>query len=133
MTMFLTNVMSAEVELAGGLPNWFQLTGHKICRETAYACTPDALCDSGEENLIVGAKLVGVHDADEEIETQDPRFNNPDEPGFGVVKLNDGSYRMYLEVNRAEYVLFRFLARNEAGEEYDAENDPISNYRKPYR
>jgi hypothetical protein len=130
MTMFLMNTMSAEVEPTGGLKGWFQLTGHKICRETAYADVADVLGDVADD-VVHGAKIVGIHDADEEIEQQDPRFNDPDEPGFGVVKLGDGTYRMYLAVNRAEYVMFRHLAKNEAGEEADPANDPISDYRKP--
>lgn len=131
MTMFLMNTVSAEVEPAGPLKNWFQLTGHKILREN-YPEASEVLNEFRDQGaLVLGAKLVGVHDQDDEIERDDPRFNNPEEPGFGVVQLGDGTYRMYLAVNQAEYALFRFLVRNEGGEEADVQFDPISNYQKP--
>ena len=132
MTMFLMNLMSAEVEPTGGLPNWFQLTGHKIFRETAFSDAAEALFEN-EDRVIPDAKIVGIHDFDEGIADRDPRFTDPDEPGFGVVKMRDGTYRMYLSCNRAEYVLFRFLARNESGEQYDALKDPITDYQKPFQ
>lgn len=128
MTMFLMNTVQAEVEPVLGQAGWFQLNGKGIlremqpCEELLNECR-----DLG--SLVDGAKLLGLHDVDSDIERQDPRFNDEDEPGFGVVK-HDAGYTMYLSCNRAEYVLFRFLVPMSGGEKFDTEYDDISNYRK---
>ena len=129
MTMFIMNTIQAEVEPVPGQPGWFQLTGKRIQRENMdpFELLQDLI---GQDSLIPGAKLLGVHDFDEEICDKDPRFNDDEEPGFGVAKENDGTYTMYLACNRAEYALFRFLVPNTSGEQDDNEIDPISTYRK---
>lgn len=61
----------------------------------------------------------------------DPRFNHEnheDRASFFVyTDPHDGRTYMLLAVNQAEYVLFRFLAPHESGE--DEDYDPIENYR----
>lgn len=128
MTMFLLNTVQAEVEPVPGQPGWFQLTGKGIARDWE-PCEELLIGNRELGNLIEGARLLGLHNVDDDIEDQDPRFNDEDAPGFGVVKHNSG-YTMYLACNRAEYVLIRFLAPNVGGEAADREWDDISNYRK---
>jgi hypothetical protein len=127
--MFLMNTISAEVEPVPGQPGWFQLTGKKILRHTDDPT--DLLQELTEyEILVPDAKLLGVHDFDEEIDYKDPRFCDLDEPGFGVAKEKDGTFTAYLACNRAEFVFFRFVTPHEGGEQHEEEFDPISNYRK---
>lgn len=126
--MFLYNGMSAEVEPVPGRKGWFQLTGRHIERWTQpmEEATPEMA--NGPEDY--EAKVLGIHDVDPEISENDPRFNwenNEDRASFAVIKHRDGTYRMYLAVNQAEYALFRFLAPHEAID--DEEFDPMSNYR----
>lgn len=127
--MFLMNTIQAEVEPVPGQNGWYQLTGKKIQRE---GMDPTDLLNElrDDERLIPDAKLLGVHSFDEEIADRDPRFNDPDEPGFGVTKEEDGTYTMYLACNRAEYALFRFLVPMAGGEEMESQYDPMSDYRK---
>lgn len=127
MTMFLFKTIQGEVEPVPGQAGWFQLTGQKIVREP-MSCE-DILNDL-DEHVVRDAKLLGVHDFDEEIEYKDPRFAELDQPGFGVVKHEDGTYTAYLACNRAEYAFLRFVVPSEGGEAQDAEWDPISTYRK---
>lgn len=91
--MFLFNTIRGEVEPVPGQNGWFQLTGKKITREV-QPCE-DILNDL-EDAVIKDAKLFGVHDFDEGIECKDQRFNELDEPGFGIVKWDDNSYTAYL-------------------------------------
>jgi len=129
MTMFLYNLIQAEVEPVPGKEGWFQLTGKKILRNRMDPV--DMLNELAEyEVLVPDAKLLGVHDYDEEIEYKDPRFADLDEPGFGVAKEKDGTFTVYLACNRAEWVFFRFAIPDEGGPEADEEFDPISTYRK---
>lgn len=127
MTMFLFNTIRGEVEPVPGKDGWFQLTGKKITRE----CQPceDILHDI-DMIVVKDARLLGVHDFDEEIEYKDPRFNELDEPGFGVVKWDDNTYTAYLACNRPEYAFMRFVVPAEEGDAQDEEWDPISTYRK---
>lgn len=71
-----------------------------------------------------------MHDFNEEIEYKDSRFNELDEPGFGVMKWNDGTCTVYLACNRPKYAFLRFVVPAEEGGEQDAEWAPISTYRK---
>jgi hypothetical protein len=126
--MFLYNGMGAEVEPVPGKPGWFQLTGRHIERWTMPM--EEALPEMGVTEEDMKAKIVGIHDMDPEIAERDPRFNwenNEDNASFAVIKQRDGTYRMFLAVNQAEYVLFRFLAPHESVD--DDEYDPMSNYR----
>lgn len=129
MTMFLYNLIQAEVEPVPGQDGWFQLTGKKILRNGMDPV--DMLKELAEyEVLVPDAKLLGVHDYDEEIEYKDPRFADLDEPGFGVAKEKDGTFTAYLACNRAEWVFFRFAIPDESGPEVGEEFDPILTYRK---
>lgn len=126
--MFLYRGMSAEVEPVPRKNGWFQLTGRHIERWTMPM--EEALTDMGCTEADRQAKILGIHDADPELEAGDPRFNwenCQDNPSFAVIKQSDGTYRMYLAVNQAEYVLFRFLAPHESGD--DEAFDPMSDYR----
>lgn len=127
--MFLLNTIQAEVEPVPGQDGWFQLTGKRIFREHM---DPTELLEElrDDERLIPDAKLLGVHDIDEEIADMDPRFNDEEQPGFGVMKEEDGTFTAYLACNRAEYAFFRFLVPSTGGDEGDNEADPISIYRK---
>lgn len=126
--MFLYKGMSAEVEPVPGKRGWFQLTGRHIERWTMPM--EEALPQMGATQKDRGAKILGIHDADDEIAVADPRFNWENcesHPQFAVIKQADGTYRMYLAVNQAEYVLFRFLAPHEAKD--DEAFDPMCEYR----
>lgn len=127
--MFLMNTIQAEVEPVPGQDGWFQLTGKKIQREGMDPT--ELLCElRDDERLIPDAKLLGVHDVDEEIADMDPRFNDEEQPGFGVTKEEDGTYTAYLACNRAEYAFFRFLTPMAGGDEMESQYDPLSIYRK---
>jgi hypothetical protein len=127
--MFLYNGMRAEVEPVPKKKGWYQLTGKHIERWTMPV--EETAGDLHGVKLNFKARIVGIHDIDPEIELRDPRFNHEnheDRASFFVyTDPHDGRTYMLLAVNQAEYVLFRFLAPHESGE--DEDYDPIENYR----
>lgn len=121
--MYLINTIQAEVEPVPGQNGWYQLTGREIKRWTIPACdTAIELRDAGIQ-LHTDAKILGVHNVDEEIADGDPRFNeenDPEWPSFYV--YTDPKLRktfMMLDVNQAEYAILRFLVPHESGAECD--------------
>lgn len=131
--MFLFDGMRAEVEPVLGREGWYQLTGREICRWTHDV--GDTYTELTERDVEVNleARLMGVHSFSEEIEEEDPRFNyqnSPDNPSFFVYQdQKSGKTYMILQVNRAEYALFRFLCPHAEGPEIDNDWDPIDQYR----
>ena len=125
--MFIADTISAQVEPVPGKKGWFQLTGRKILRWHGEVA---GLLPWENQGVVKNPRIKGIHDYDEEIELRDPRFNHEnqlhDDPTFAVFKERDGTYTMALAVNRAEFVLLRFLCPHEAGAEGD---DPIGDYR----
>lgn len=130
--MFLFNNVAAQVEPVPGKTGWFQLTGRDIKRWSGDVGDHQPYRNEG---VVKNPKILGIHDFDEDIERHDPRFNHENgtdaqtgDTTFFVVKLQDGTYRMHLAVNRAEHVLLRFLCPH-VEVTGDTELDPIDGYR----
>jgi len=131
--MFLFNGIRAEVEPVPRKKGWFQLTGNNISRWTVDVEDTFGDLENSGVKVNYDAKILGIHDRDEAIERNDPRFNYENGPtyegsSFGVYK-EAGKLWMLLAVNQAEYAIFRFVLPHEAGGDGE-EYDPISQYRK---
>jgi hypothetical protein len=123
----LYNTIQSEAEPVPGQPGCFQLTGKHIFRE---GMDPHDLLKglADQEALVTGVKLLGVTDRDEEIEYRDPRFNDLDEPDFGVARNDDGYTLPRLQPPGVR--LLPLVLANVAGPEHDTDDEAIENFRK---
>jgi hypothetical protein len=130
--MFLLSGIRAEVEPVPGKAGWYQLTGKHIERWTVDVSDTFGDLKASRVNVNYKAKVLGIHNVDPDIATQDPRFNHENNSdrgySFGIYTEAGRTY-MLLAVNQAEYTLFRFLCPHEAGEDADKDYDPIETYR----
>ena len=105
--MMLLDTVCAELEPVPGKDGWFQLTGRNMLRALGYEeCL--AGCKAGVDAIVSDARVLGFHDQ-ESVLRDDPRFNGSAEGSFAVIRKQDGSWLMVLDVHLPEATLLRFL------------------------
>lgn len=117
MTMLLMSAMEADVEPVPGKEGWFRLTATGIVPSdymNAIECIDDVKDTGGE--VFLEAKIEGMHDERDDLEEDDPRFNYEANGNFAVT-LEDGKYKMVMDVNFPEAVLFQKMVEHYAAKE----------------
>lgn len=103
----LLDTVCAEVEPVPGRGGWFQLTGRNIVRALAFEEFLSG-CKAGVDAVVPGARVLGFHDQ-EAIVRDDDRFNGRIGGSFAVIRKQDGSFLMVLDVHLPEATLLRFV------------------------
>ena len=103
----MLDTVCADVEPVPSRECWFQLTGQNIRRSVAFDEFLEG-CKTGVDEPVSNAHVLGIHDQ-QAILCDDDRFNGKDSSSFAVIKRQNGTYFMVLEVHMPEANLFRFV------------------------
>jgi hypothetical protein len=107
MTMFLMDSVVIKLKKSDKGDGWFEFDGpvELLDNESVAEWLANDFYHEQHKH-IEGAKVVGIHDRDDDIATEDPRF----EDGFAVIYFEEeDAYNLLLDVNLPEAAILRHL------------------------